>query len=135
VQAGVATPADVEAPPETPAPPEPRAEPAPQPAAQLEGSAPPEFPTLTEADVAAPPAPALELASEPEPQRGPAPRRVVVDMTRAQPPGRPAETKVKDEDEEAEESHEARGPAEVDRVALTREFAQLFADTEGRDES
>jgi hypothetical protein len=47
----------------------------------------------------------------------------------------PAEDEVKESASEADDGSETRRPAEVDRVALTREFAQLFADMEGADES
>jgi hypothetical protein len=43
--------------------------------------------------------------------------------------------KVKESTSEADDASETRRASEVDRVALTREFAQLFADMEGGDES
>jgi hypothetical protein len=59
----------------------------------------------------------------------------VLDMTHSEPaPADGAEAEVKRPEEEADETPEPRRSAEVDRVALTREFAQLF-DMEGRDES
>jgi hypothetical protein len=67
--------------------------------------------------------------SEPEPE--PEPRRLVLDMTMDEP----ADDEVKESASEADDGSETRRPAEVDRVALTREFAQLFADVEGADES
>jgi hypothetical protein len=71
------------------------------------------------------------LVVEPEPEPEPEPRRLVLDMTMAEP----ADDEVKESASEADDGSETRRPAEVDRVALTREFAQLFADVEGADES
>jgi hypothetical protein len=77
---------------------------------------------------------------QPEPEAEPEPRRLVLDMTMTEPNDpvvaqEPAEDEVKESASEADDGSETRRPAEVDRVALTREFAQLFADMEGADES
>lgn len=65
------------------------------------------------------------------------PRRVVLDMTMAEPaaPEHPDGHEVKESPPAADDASETWRVAEVDRVALTREFAQLFADMEGGDES
>ena len=60
----------------------------------------------------------------------------MLDMTMAETPAPAAPDhdgadEVKDPNGEADDASETRRAAEVDRVALTREFAQLFADMEG----
>src|SRR5918996_911946 len=130
--------------------PEPPASPS-EPAAPELSAAPPQVEPLAEPPVAAPaelrpepepqtePEPHPEPQPEPEPQPvveaavpDPDPRRVVLDMTMAETPAAPdGADEVKDSDGEADDATETRRAAEVDRVALTREFAQLFADMEG----
>src|SRR5918996_1220995 len=105
------------------------------PIAQPEPAVEPQFEAEPEPQLEAEPEPHPEPQPESQPvveAADPDPRRVVLDMTMAETPAAPdGADEVKDSDGEADDATETRRAAEVDRVALTREFAQLFADMEG----
>jgi hypothetical protein len=100
------------------------------PRAEVEAPAPPQLPPEVEA-----PPPEAEAEVQVAPETRDEPGRVVVDMTKADRAVREAEPSEEEEkDDKAKARPERQHGAEVDRVALTREFAQLF-DMERGDDS
>jgi hypothetical protein len=146
-QAEPATEDSVEIPvaPEAPAEDVPQPEPEPEPEPEPVPEAVPE--PLSEPQPEPQPVPESEPVPEPEPEPAasdaspPAeePAPVVVDMTLTEPAAEEREEEEAPSSAAAEEpkqdrESESKEPKTVDRVALSREFAQLFSEPEGREE-